>query len=189
VLGFESPNDEPWAALATTYLGLATAMAGDPDRGLTLAEDGLARQRAIGEEWALANTFVIVGDLLAARGEHARAAAIFVEAAAALTEQRDYAVIFWPLLGLLNVMLALGHGAAPARLSGVLATLCDRAGVTLWPYFADRRDAAAVAARAALGDESFERERAAGRAFPLDQVLAEAAAMVATLTPTAATSA
>jgi predicted ATPase len=181
--GFDLPRDEPWAALATTFLGLTMATTDDPERGVTLCEQGLNRLRACGKAWALANSLVIVGDVTLALGRHDRAAAILTEALDTLTNQHDAVGSLWPLLGLLSVMLAAGHEDRAARLIGATEALAERAGVTLWPYFGARLDAAAAATRSTLGEERFARERLIGRALTLDQVVAEAAASVEEVKP------
>ncbi len=185
---FALPDDEPWAALATTFLGLTLAMTGNPERGLPLCEQGLVRQRAVGETWALANSLVIVGDLLLTLGRFERAVMLLGEALDILTGQHDEVAPLWPLLGLLSAMLTAGHADRAARLVGVVEALADRAGIAVWPYFEARLATATASARSALGEELFVRERTAGRTMPREQVLAEAAAVVADLTPAAAAS-
>ncbi len=83
----------------------------------------------------------------------------------------------WPLVGLVLVAVTAGCPERAARLAGAIDALRQRAGATLEPSLAERVDPAVAVARAALGEEAFAAEWAAGRAMALEQILTEATAL------------
>jgi DNA-binding NarL/FixJ family response regulator len=64
-------------------------------------------------------------------------------------------------------------------LLGAAAGIRERSGSTIWPAERKRLEHAVAATRATLGEESFAREAAVGRALSLTEVVAQATAVAA----------
>ena len=74
--------------------------------------------------------------------------------------------------GLAAVTAAAGDAARSARLSGAATALEDSLNVA--PIFKHHRERYVIAARARLGDAAWVAAEAAGRALPLESIIAEA---------------
>ena len=171
---FELPNDEPWAAHATSVLGIALVGVGDRDAGLAHAEEALARQLAYGENWATASAFVMLADVLLAAGEQRRAAALFASglekwAAPTLT---GFALL--PLAGHANLASVVGRPVDAARLVGLHDALAEEASAVANPHYERFIQRAVAQASGQLGEHSFAVERAAARRMLPDQIATEA---------------
>jgi predicted ATPase/transcriptional regulator with XRE-family HTH domain len=77
----------------------------------------------------------------------------------------------------LAALAAGGHPEAAARLLGAAAVANEAAGLGRWPALLAREEAAAAAARSALGSETFAASWSAGRAVGVESALKEALAL------------
>jgi hypothetical protein len=77
------------------------------------------------------------------------------------------------LEGLAEVAQAERRAGAAAFLYGAAAALRERAGVPIWPGEFPRHDQSVATVRTALGEEAFAVNWEAGRATPLDHVIAD----------------
>jgi tetratricopeptide (TPR) repeat protein len=176
---FDLPRDEPWAALATTYLGLVMVASGDSERGLALTEEGVERQRAIGERWAVANTSILFADALTLHGAYKRAAAVYEACLAEWTG--NIGVGLWYLGGLGIVAAAVGRMDDTVRLAGAVDAACEQWAISL-PNFLDARLAAATtSAKPILGEQVFAAAWNAGRELKPEGILAEAVKLAAAI--------
>jgi predicted ATPase/DNA-binding XRE family transcriptional regulator len=171
---FDLPRDEPWAAHATSYLGFALIGLGELDRGLACAEEGLARQQAAGEHWAVANAFVMLAAALTARGEHPRAAALFANALAMWADQGAGGILLWPLLGLAGVARAAGRPGEAATLIGFYQAVSEQASAVFEPYFGSTYEREVAVIREQLGEAAFAAARERARATTIADILPEA---------------
>ena len=171
---FDLPQDEPYAALAMSNLGIALVGLGDLDGGIAQAELALARQQAYGENWAIASALIMLGDILVAKGEHQRAAALFADGLKNWEDSGITGFVLLPLVGLAKVASAAGRPVDAARLIGFHDAVADHASAVVNPYYEQLVSRAAETASQRLGDQVFEVERAAARIAPLDSITPEA---------------
>jgi DNA-binding NarL/FixJ family response regulator len=73
--------------------------------------------------------------------------------------------------------MSAGRPVQAARLIGAAGAMRERSGAALWPQERERFLQTESAARTALGEATYLREVAAGRALPLGSVIAEAMAV------------
>jgi predicted ATPase/DNA-binding CsgD family transcriptional regulator len=170
---FELPKDEPWAAHATGYLGFAMVGLGAIDAGVALAEEGLSRLQAVGEEWAIANALIMLGDILEQKGEHGRAAVLFADALERWSASGLTSIVLWPLVWIARVTMAIGDPVDAVRILGFLDVVAERAGALADPYFQRLVGSIATDARARLGDPLFDSELAAATATPPVRIITE----------------
>ncbi|MDQ3694472.1 MAG: helix-turn-helix domain-containing protein [Chloroflexota bacterium] len=173
------PEDQPWLGLALGQLADAALAAGDIDRGLGLAEEGLAFQRALGSQPGIGYGLFYYAMALTARGEDARAIAAYQESISRQWEQGDKWSIMFFLPWLLALALKQGSSEQVARLAGAFEVLHEEFGHPLAPRQAVIHEQVLATARAALGRTAFAAARAAGRALSLEQAVAEAMALAA----------
>jgi tetratricopeptide (TPR) repeat protein len=170
---FELPKDEPWAAHATSSLGLALVQLGDLDAGLARAEEGLARQQAYGENWATASGLVMLADVLLSKGEYRRAAALFANALERWATPNLMGFALLPLAGLAKLASAAGHAVEAAQLIGLHDTLANNASAVANPYYEQFLHGAAELASSQIGERAFAMERDAARQTLPDRIVLE----------------
>jgi len=85
-------------------------------------------------------------------------------------------IIAWCLEDIAGVAIAQGNSGVAARLLGAAEGLRASIGARLLAFDRARSERTVAAARAALDATAFAAARAAGRALPLDQAIAEAVA-------------
>jgi DNA-binding NarL/FixJ family response regulator len=160
-----------WAAYARSQLGTVALLGGDTGRGVALYEEALARARGSGSDGI---TLLILGDYggwLIDLGETGRARGMLDEALALAATHRGRWLAGVVLVGLALAAAVAGEAAAAARRLGAVDAIREVAGLFVPAHYQHRLDRAEALARAALGDEPFAREFAAGRADP-DAVIA-----------------
>ena len=110
-------------------------------------------------------------------GNEQAAARYYQESLQLLWEGGDTWYLAGPLSGLAAIASAAGSLRQAARLIGAASALREKSGAPLWPKERARFEQTVAAVQAALGNEAFAREEAAGRTLPLEDMLAEAAAV------------
>ncbi len=169
------------AALALTNLGSLVLSLGDRSRARTLQEESLEQFQRSGERIGVALALKNLGDVAREQADYSEAEGHYRESVmrywaigrdAGLASINTLGVC-WCLEGLANVAHTQGQPARAARFFAVAAALRDAAGTPVEPgaRAAYERDMAAV--RLALGDAVFAAAWAAGRATPLEQIIAE----------------
>ncbi|MGH2604569.1 MAG: hypothetical protein ACRDJ9_34915, partial [Dehalococcoidia bacterium] len=168
---------------------------GDYPTALRLGREYLALSRAHGYAFGVARAQFWLGMIAEWQGDLARAQGRYAEA---LDLMRDRGDPYWVALaltslaswmaladkrgiagavaGLAGVATAEGRVEEAARLLGTAEALIEAIGVFHLMHPAEY-ERAMIAARAALGEKAFATAWAAGRALPLNQALAEAAAV------------
>jgi DNA-binding CsgD family transcriptional regulator len=165
-----------WHALGLTILAAIARSRGEHGQ----AEALLARSNAVCDAehvaWPRALNSSLRGEIATDLGELDSGEALGregVHLAWAIGERRYFA---GALAGLARTLVARGDPEEGARLYGAVDAVLDATGanlpMTATPSFAPTREAV----RAALGEARFAAARAAGRALPLPEVLAEYAA-------------
>jgi DNA-binding SARP family transcriptional activator len=136
------------------------------------AEEGVRVARVFGLDRELAIALQVLGMILVRQGELSRAMSALREALECMRRDPQ------PLFASRSVEL-IASGLAQrglfvdaARLHGAAATNRDRIGARYWQTDSDQHRPALAAARAALGDESFEAAFAEGREMDIDAALA-----------------
>jgi predicted ATPase/transcriptional regulator with XRE-family HTH domain len=171
---FELPGDEPWAAHAISNLAIALVELGDIDAALAHAEEGLTRQQAYGENWATASGLIMLADVLLAKGEYRRAAAMLANALEHWATPNLMGFLLWPLAGLAKLASAAGRAIEAARLIGLHDALASEASAVANPYYQQFLLGAAELASEQLGERAFGVERDAARLTPPDCITPEA---------------
>jgi non-specific serine/threonine protein kinase len=170
-----------WLAYVLGDVGTRLVAAGDRQRGEAWIAEGLALHREFGNKQGLGNKLSDLGWLSHAAGDAPAAARQYAESLRLLWEGGDAWYLASPVEGLAAVALDAGQAVQAARLLGAAATLRELSGSTVWPAERGRLERAVAAARAALGDEGYAREAAAGRALPLPEVVAKSTAVAEAL--------
>jgi non-specific serine/threonine protein kinase len=107
---------------------------------------------------------------------------LFAESLSVLQDGGDPATIVNCFKNLGAVAAAVGRPEEGARLLGAAEALRERLGFDPPPVERQRIERAAAPARASLPEDAFAAAWAAGRALPLEQAIAEALAVAATVT-------
>lgn len=158
---------------ALYWLGEVARALGRGERAEALQQECLALTRARGDRWSCAYPLMSLGALALARGDHAGAVAACRESVGLLREARgESAVLALSIEGLACALGAQGHAAEAARLFAAEEVLLERIQCPRLPHWAGSRPAIQEAVQAALGAHQFDALSAAGRAQPLDEVLA-----------------
>jgi predicted ATPase/DNA-binding CsgD family transcriptional regulator len=167
------------AGIALDYLG-AAAYAQD---ALPLAashfEAALVEQRAVDDRWGIGYSLVGLGYASRDRGETARAATLFAAGLGLFAELGDRRIIALALDGVAGLAVARGQPGRAARLMGAAVAMRKADGLPVEPAFQDAHERAASAARAALGEDAFAANWAAGAALALPAAVAEAMSVMA----------
>jgi DNA-binding CsgD family transcriptional regulator len=169
----------PWLAYVLADVGTRLVKDGDLERGEAWIEEGLALHREFGNKQGLGNKLCDLGLVSHEAGDTRAAAQHYAESLHWLWEGGDVWYLASALEGLAAVALDAGQASEAAQLLGAAAALRERSGGAVWPDERARLAHSVTAARAALGDEVYAREAAAGRALSLPEVVAQAIAMAA----------
>jgi predicted ATPase/DNA-binding CsgD family transcriptional regulator len=172
-----------WALIS---LGSATLYTGDPARAEPLLEESLATSRRAGYREGVAWSLNQLGVAAHRRGDQEKAEELLRESLKVHRELGDKWRIASVLEGLASTARARGLPERSAQLFGAADLLRATLLAPTPPVERADRDAGLSAARAALGEERFEKALAAGRAIPPEEAIALAA--TETASPRQATS-
>ena len=167
-------GDTTGVAGTLTNLGEVARHRGDHARSVALHEESLALFRSLGDAWG---TSLVLGNLGLGRhnlGDHARGAALLAESLSMKRALGDRVGTAESLDGMGMVALARGDAGEAARLLGAADALREAVAAPIPPVDRAPLDRALATTRAALGEEAFAAAWAAGRAEPLDRVVADA---------------
>ena len=167
----EAAGDEVFSP-PLLILGNVALVNGDHNRALELFEEAIEGLRGAGEIWGLGILLSLAAGLRILREEFDEARAYASEALSIYRELEDPRGIAWSLDVFAGLIAAEGHVEDAARIWGASDGLLNSVGGTLVPTIGWIRDRYFEAARAALGDRSFERARAEGRALPPERAIA-----------------
>ena len=161
-----------WVAGALGTLFDLAWRRGDAERAAELVEEAAAVCLEERMAWHGASTLGKQAAMAAAQGDVGRAAVLYRDSLAqlwAMGERRDFAAC----LASFAELVARDDPERGAHLYGVVDALLDAGGVNLTPFGQIHYERALAAASAGLDAAGFEAARAAGRALPPEQVLAE----------------
>jgi len=157
-------------------IGEGARSRGEHARALACYQESHALFATLGDSWGIALALHNQAQVVHAQGAAAEAARLFAAGLARFHALANRLGIAWCLAGLGTVAATTGHSERAARLLGAAEALLDQLGAQLESvdHTVYLRSVATV--RAALPLADFARAWAAGRALPLDQTLALAAA-------------
>ena len=170
-------GNRSWLAYILSDVGEHVVYAGDAARGEALMAEGLQLHRELGNKQGLGNKLNDIALMKHAAGDEATATRNYAESIRLLREGGDTWYLATPVGGLAAVAMNAGRPVQAARLIGAAGAMRERSGAALWPQERERFLQTESAARAALGEATYLREVAAGRALPLSSVIAEAMAV------------
>jgi predicted ATPase/DNA-binding CsgD family transcriptional regulator len=167
-----------FTAWARSDLGMATYGRGDLAQALHVLEEALAVYRRFADSFGTALTLGYLGLVECDRGEYTNAAARFTESLPLWQEVANQENQSEWLAGVATLAAAQKEFEQAARLFGAAEALRDTLGhaFTLPERAAFERGESA--ARTALGETAVAAAEVAGRALPLESVLAEARAFL-----------
>ena len=171
---FRRPGDAEGVAWALISLGSAALYGGDRARAEALLEESLATSRHAGYREGIAWSLNQLG-VAAYRGEEpGRAETLLRESLKVHRNLGDRWRIASVLEGLAEVACSRGLTERATRLFGAAEALREAISTPIPPCERDDRDRGVSAARAGLGEETFARARARGRALTLEEAIAQA---------------
>jgi len=169
-------GNEPWAAHLRNALGTVAYEQRDDARTTPFFEAALREFRALGIAWGQAVSLGHLARLALRHQEGARAADLFATSLTLLWEERDKATTASCLIGLADAATMCGQHRRAARLFGAAEALRESIGAPQLPPSCARRRRIELT-RNALSDGAFTAEWATGKALPLEDAVAEAAAV------------
>jgi non-specific serine/threonine protein kinase len=161
-------------AMQLTCLGDIAVAQGDPAEAETLGEEALAIWRDRGDAWGMAWGLMQLGRAARARGDDARAIALFRQSLASNARLGDKEIIIRAVAELAAIACGRGQFDLAARLYGGVAALRETLGAPLAPAEWARYERALAATRSELAEGVFHEAWDAGRALPLERIIAEA---------------
>jgi predicted ATPase/DNA-binding NarL/FixJ family response regulator len=184
---YRDEGNQSQAALTICHLGITRYGMGQLGRATEILAEALSLARAAGDQFTTRESLWYLALIACEQGDIARAAACLDEALTLLLdddpEGTAHCLACFGVLG-----IAYGHMATATHVLAAAEALRAEIGVMLGLPERAKYEQAAVVARQALGDGSFDVAWAAGQALPLAQVIAEARALATTAsTPTALT--
>ena len=166
-----SVGDTRVAALAINNLGDLALTEGDYGRARPLFEESLGLLRQRGDTANIARSLFNLGSVELMLGSTDAAARCFRESVLLGRETGDKEDLAWCFLGVAGVAARRGEGTGSAGLLGASVALLDAMGAAFKPFERHLHDDTAARAAALIGEERFERERAAGAASSLEAAI------------------
>jgi DNA-binding CsgD family transcriptional regulator/tetratricopeptide (TPR) repeat protein len=176
--GRRAVGDERGVAVALQNLGWAALQAGDPIRAITLSHDALARYRTLADRRSIPQTLHTIGAAAADRHDVNAARAALAEGLALTRDLGDKRLLAYYLEELAAVAALLGLAEPAARFTGAVAAAREARGDLQSPAYRPRLESHLRPARAKIGAAAFADAQARGRVVPLEEAVAEAAALV-----------
>ena len=136
------------------------------------AEEGVRVARVFGLDRELSIALQVLGMILVRQGELARAMSTLREALECMRRDPQPLFASRSVELIASGLVQRGLFVDAARLHGAAAANRDRIGARYWQTDSDQHRPALAAARAALGDDSFEAAFAEGREMDIDAALA-----------------
>jgi predicted ATPase/transcriptional regulator with XRE-family HTH domain len=173
-------------AIELTRLGDIAVAQGNLEEAETSGEEALVIWRERGDAWGAAWGLLLLGRVARARGDDARAIGLFRESLASNARLGDKEIIVRAVAELAAVACNRGQFLLAARLYGGVAALRETLGAPLAPAGWAGYEQDLAATRSELAEEVFQAAWDAGRALPLERIIAEAESLGDTALPTPA---
>lgn len=173
---------EIWSlARALHYSGEVARFRREDEEARIFYEESLMLYRTLGHRGAAAIVLHNLGYVAQHQGNMRQAMACFAEALAEHIILRDQQNIGHCLRGIAGTAALLGQPEQTARLFGAADAHFERIGTAIWPVDKADSERNLEAARATLGEETFAAAFAAGRALSLQDAIAEARGVAASI--------
>jgi non-specific serine/threonine protein kinase len=171
---FLEEGQEWGAAIELGFLAVSWRDQGDQGRAKSLAERGLALSRQVGERQAISAALYTLATLAQAERDQERARNLLEEGLELSAELGNDADVAHCFDGLAAVAATEGMMVRAARLWGAEEALLERMEAAVYTYVPDRslHRSQVEAARARLGEETFEAAWAEGRSLSIEQAIA-----------------
>ncbi len=163
-------------ALALQNLGVLTMKQGDYRLALTYAEEAAAISAEIGDWNNLVHIWGLVGKSALGLGDFKLAADNFNKCLPVFIEQGSIGMTAFVFEEIGRVATRMGQPAKAARLFGVADALRESVGSPVSPRYRAEYDASIASIRESLSDAEFNAAWVVGRAMPLEEAVAYAAA-------------
>jgi predicted ATPase/class 3 adenylate cyclase len=168
---FRKIGDRRGIALSLLELGSTASERGDYARARTLYEESLAIQRDSGDRQGVAISLSALGALACEQCDFQSGRRLYEESLAIVREIGDRRAIAEALEGLARAALLATAPGPAARLWAGADRLRKQIGAPAPPSERPRHEREVAAARAAIGDDAFERAWAEGSAMTLEQAM------------------
>jgi DNA-binding CsgD family transcriptional regulator len=163
-----------WIGLTLNNLGLVVGRAGDPGRGRSLLEEGIALQLANDYRLGAAVGLRFLGQVSRLAGDDVHAATCYQECLVLDPEHAQPWHMPNALEGLAEIAADVGQRELATRLLGSADALRQVAGIPLEPALKPAQDRLLAAIRGDLGDHVFAELWNQGRRLRSDEILADA---------------
>ena len=157
-----------------TTLAIAVLERGDYERASVLCEESLAIRQKLGDKGGSAHTLTILGRVALYQGRYERAKEHYNVSLSLRQALGDKEGIASALEGLAGVAQGQGQPLSAARLYGAAEALRDAIGAPLPPTDDASYESTVADVRVQLDAATFEAAWTEGRAFTLEQAIAEA---------------
>ncbi|NUM74266.1 protein kinase [candidate division KSB1 bacterium] len=167
--------DNRWGIeLGLYWLGIAAQEFGHFQRAEALLEESLAMSRERESHWGIASALCRLGDVALEKNDYARAKACYHESLSRHEELGNKIGIAEALVGYGRIALVENRNARATRLFAAAELLRAQVGAPLSMREHERCDREVAALRAALMDNEFDAEFAAGKTMTEEQAIAYA---------------
>jgi len=169
-------GDQQRVATALHHVVEAVRRQGLYDEALPLYNESLEAHRALGDDRGVALELHNLGNVARLTGDLATADSRLRESLQLAARLKSARLVGYCLLGMAHLARERSDWTTAARLLGASAAAFETSGGALDPDYVDDREKTLAAAKAALGDESFEAELTAGGKLDQDTAVREALA-------------
>lgn len=170
-------------ALNLHALGIASAMAGDPEAGLALLEEAIGFFRDAGDQLWVGWTHAELGRVHSLLGQHEAARMAYLDALRQFAAVKNLPAIGATLEGIAVLESSARRHRGAVRVLGAAEALRATTGASPPPGLTRVADVE-VAARQAIGDEAFEETLAEGQRMTLDEAIDYAISSLTDARPT-----
>jgi predicted ATPase/Tfp pilus assembly protein PilF len=157
-------------------LGMVAQLQGDIAQAREIYAESLALRRELGDKRGIAIALNNLGEVALRQGNAKHARDFYIESLALSNELGDKDGVAYSLEGLADVAAAHAQTARAVRLLGAAEMLRETFGLPVAPFDRARRAASLARLQGRCDDETWASSWAIGRAFTLDQAIAEALA-------------
>jgi tetratricopeptide (TPR) repeat protein len=178
---FRELGDRVNVARILNNLGAAAHDRGDSAQAQAFYEESLALRKALGDKMGIAKSLFNLGEEAQSQGKSVEAIGRYVESLALRAELGDKEGIAYCLEGLADVAGSRGQPKRAARLWGAAAALRTQIGAPLPPLERAQYEHALTATRTQF--QAFDAAFLSGQSMTLEQLIAEAKALVSTRLP------
>jgi tetratricopeptide (TPR) repeat protein len=171
VTAARSLGDDRLLAVNLGNLAIVVYEHGDVDRAVSLREEALALARSVGDVFLVSQVLNDKGRSECRNGSLQSAEASFLESLTIARELGDPVAAFWALECFAELAATRHSHERAATILGAAAALREEIGHRISPHDEREHKRVAAAARAALGDDAFDRAWREGGAMALEEAV------------------